>query len=114
MTRALSIVVALLAFCTVLTVSAAYAAPVAHVGSVAAASDDACVVAPAPALTVSGKFCVKRHTLGLPCMPMQGILPVALVLHVPPAAEPAAAQPMPGMREPGWARHFRPPRLAQI
>lgn len=109
MTRVLSIVVTLLAFCVVLAASSAFAVPVAATTTVQTAHEGTCTE-PQVATPLAGKFCVKRHTLGLPCTPSPMILPVAYALAgagAGPSTLPAdAVQNI----DPDWARLFRPPR----
>lgn len=111
MTRILSIVVALLALSSVFAAAGVYAAPVG-MDSAAQARADMCVEPASGAVHVAGKFCVKRHALGLQCTPMPMILPLGIVLG---GVEPVVVPHEPGALEradQGWTRLYRPPRAA--
>lgn len=111
MTRALAIVVTLLALLGVFATAGAHAAPVAVVVEAAAAAD-ACVEQQAEIRFVA-KFCAKRHAAGLPCAPAPVILPpgVPAFGQVDPPLEISSIVEG-GRLDRGWNRLYRPPRSA--
>ena len=110
MTRVLSIVLALLAFCAVLSAGVAYAAPLTAVAGDVAVDTDICIVADPEATASAGRFCIKRHTQGLPCTPVPIILPVAAALPIAPGTELPRTVSAPHRLDTAWSRLFRPPR----
>ena len=110
MTRALAIVVTLLALLGVFATAGAHAAPVATLVVVDAA--DACVEQQAEIRFVA-KFCAKRHAAGLPCAPAPVILPPGLPAfgQVDPPLEISSIVEG-GRLDRGWNRLYRPPRSA--
>jgi hypothetical protein len=114
MTRVFAIVGVLAALLGVLATSAAYAVPMAVVVSAPIAAPALCdaptELTRPPAL--AGRFCVKRHSLGLPCGPQPLLLPMAAAFW--PGPMPVEAGPPPPVLRvlPDAPRHFRPPRPA--
>ena len=111
MTRALAIVVTLLALGGVFATAGAHAAPVAVVVE-AAAPADACAEQ-ATEIRFVAKYCAKRHAAGLPCAPVPVILPplVAAFGQVQPPLEISAIAEG-GRLDAPWTRLYRPPRSA--
>ena len=110
MTRVLSIVVALLAFCAVLSAGVAYAAPLRAIAGDVAVDADTCVVAASKATASAGRFCIKHHTQGLPCTPVPLILPTAAALPLATMTELPRTVLASHRLDPAWSRLFRPPR----
>lgn len=112
MTRTLSIVVTLLAFCAVFAASAGYAVPkpAAEARTMQVVDAEVCTEPHAEMVSLTSTFCVKRHTLGLPCTPLPMILPAAIALPSAALRTPAVPTGTLERFDPASARLFRPPR----